>query len=279
MYMACDPLAQPPRDSAVTRAFLRFFGLARREPDAAYLETIARAFSRIPYENLTKIIKYREAGDPIRSRRDPPEVLGDHVRWRSGGTCFSLTALLLHLVRSLGYEAEPVLADRRYGPNTHCAALVTLDGKTHLLDPGYLILRPVPLEADEVTRVATPFNEIVLTPESGGSRLALSTSQQGSDAYRLTFKLPGADPAEFMRAWHESFSWDMMRYPLLTWCRDGKQLYLQDTHFQERDRACVDRRALAFERLPRLIADEFGLAPDVVLRALEIVKRRERSHE
>ncbi len=274
--MVKDPLAQPPKDSPLSRAFLHHAGLARPcEPDAAFLETITRSFARLPYENLTKIIKITKEGSPDRALRDPNEVLGDHVRLGTGGTCFSLTALLLHLVRAYGYEAQPVLADRTYGPNTHCAILVTLDGTMHLLDPGYLIVRPVPLEDDRVKRIRTSFNEILLKPEPG-DRLALSTRRQGSETYRLSFKLPGADPAAFMRAWHESFSWDMMRYPLVTSCSHGKHLYLQKTHFQERDHRTTNRAKVPYDRLPELIAEQFGVAPAVVRDALQIVERKER---
>ena len=104
-----------------------------------------------------------------------------------------MTALLLHLVRAYGYEAQPVLADRTYGPDTHCAVLVTIDGRKHLLDPGYLIVRPVPLEDGGIKEIKTSFNEIILKPEAG-DRLALSTRRRGSEVYRLSFKLPGADP-------------------------------------------------------------------------------------
>ena len=79
--MANDPLAKPPPDSPVGAAFLSHFGLARpREPGADFLEAVARAFARLPYENLTKIIRHTEEGDPVRARRDPGQVLGDHVR-------------------------------------------------------------------------------------------------------------------------------------------------------------------------------------------------------
>jgi arylamine N-acetyltransferase len=275
--MLQDPLAPPPRDSALGAAFLHHFDLvAPRTADAAFLEALARGFARLPYENLTKIIKHREEGHPGRARRDPGEVFGDHVRWGTGGTCFSLTAFLLHLVRAYGYEAEPILADRRYGSDTHCALVVRLDGTPHLLDPGYRIFRPVPLAGSGERRIETPHNDIALRPVDG-DRLALSTIRRGSETYRLTFKLPGADPAAFMRAWHASFSWDMMRYPVVTSCRGGSHVYLQNTSVQVRNRMSTDRREVAFDQLPAFIAGRFGVAPAVAAHACGIVKRKERA--
>ena len=152
--------------SPLSAAFLHHFGLTRpEEPDAAFLERLSRSFARLPYENLTKIIKITEEGTPERALRDPNEVLGDHVRLGTGGTCFSLTALLMHLLRAYGYEVRPVLADRPYGADTHCTVLVTLEGTEHLLDPGYLVVRPIPLDGVGTIRVPTPFNDIILKAE------------------------------------------------------------------------------------------------------------------
>ena len=115
-------------------------------------------------------------------------MLQDFRRWRSGGTCFSLTAALLHLVRSLGLPGEPILADRRYGVDTHCALLVWLDDRPHLLDPGYLIVEPVPLDAttNELV-VPTRFNQLHLMPGEA-DRIELHTAEQGNRRYRLTYK-------------------------------------------------------------------------------------------
>src|SRR5204863_234100 len=66
-----------------------------------------------------KIIKDAEAGGVEEARRTPAEVLADHHALGAGGTCFALTATMLHLVRALGFPAEPILADRRYGADTH----------------------------------------------------------------------------------------------------------------------------------------------------------------
>ena len=204
-------------------------------------------------------------------------MLEDHLRLGTGGTCFSLTALFLHIVRALGFSAEPVLADRPYGPDTHSALLVALDGRPHLVDPGYLVFTPVPVPAQGETRIATPFNDMVLTPSPRGT-LDLATCQSQVRKHRMTFKLPGADPAEFLRAWHASFSWDMMRYPLLTRVTGGVQRYLQKHRFQVRRREGAAHRALAPEDLAATIAREFAVAPAVVARALDILHRKESLH-
>ena len=271
--METNPLA-PPQDDEVLTAFLKRFQLRTGQSPLDLLRDVATAFTNLPYENLTKIIKEDQEQAAVRARRLPAEVLADHFQAGAGGTCFSLTATLLHLVRALGWEAEPLLADRRYGENTHCALLVWIEGRPHLLDPGYLILDPIPLDVGGETRIVTEFNELVLSPQADGRRLELATVAQGQRKYRLTFKTSPADPGEFLQAWDASFDWDMMRYPVLSRVRGGRQLYLQGGRFQARDHESVRREEIPSQQLAQRIAESFGMAPQIVARALEILHRK-----
>ncbi len=267
-----NPLA-PPQDTAALRAFvqhfrLRFTGNARED-----LRQVATAFARLPYENLTKIVKEHEVGPGVAARRAPREVLADHAAWGAGGTCFSLTAALLHLVRALGFRAEPILADRRYGANTHSALVVWIDEQPHILDPGYLLVEPIALQ-DGVQTIVTGFNEIILTPQFGGQKLDLATRQNGGLTHRLTFKTDPADEGEFLHAWDASFDWDMMRYPLLTRTAGAQHIYLRGGRLQTRRGDQVQREEIASDDLARRIAVEFGLNVQLARRALAILRRK-----
>jgi arylamine N-acetyltransferase len=272
--MSSNPLELPTEPDLLQR-FLKHFRLPSDAAPREMLRQVAAAFARLPYENLTKIIKDDELGRAEQARRTPEEVLADHVALGAGGTCFSLTAAFLHLVRSLGWRAEPILADRWYGQNTHCALVVWIDGRPHLIDPGYLIVDPIALDTGlQETRVQTAFNELVLTPQEDGQKLDLSTVQLGSRRLRLTFKTQPADAGEFLRAWDASFDWDMMHYPLLTRVSGERQLYLNGRRFQVRSRDVVQREEIAADDLITRIVREFGVRPEVVVRALAILKRK-----
>src|SRR5262249_42190384 len=125
-------------------------------------------------------------------------------------------ATLVHLLRSMGYQAQPMMADRRYGADTHCVLLLWLNETPHLVDPGYLIVDPIPLVGIESRRIVTPYNELLLIPQHNSDRLELHTISGGQMKYRLTYKTSGADAGEFLRAWDKSFELDMMSYPVLT---------------------------------------------------------------
>ena len=215
----------------------------------------------------------------MRTRHSPVAVPGKsfregHLMQGTGGTCFSLTATLLYLLRALGWEAEPILADRRYGADTHCALLVWIDRQPHLLDPGYLIVDPIPLSSSEEQIIETAFNRLILTPQGDGEKLALHTAQQKNSTYRLTFKISPVDSREFLRVWDASFEWEMMRYPLLTRIVGERQLYLQGNRFQTRTHDHVERREISAEELIPEIARDFGIDPTVAGRALSILKGR-----
>jgi arylamine N-acetyltransferase len=268
-----NPLSDP-RDMALLQQFRDQFRPPAGLPPREELRLLVTAFARLPYENLTKIIKRHATGRSSESRRAPAEVLADYYCYGSGGTCFSLTAALLHLVRSLGWEAEPLLADRRYGPDTHCALIIQLEGRPHLVDPGYLILDPIPLEPTRTQRVRTAFNDLILTPGSGGRTLDLSTVSGGRERYRLTFKTGAVDCGQFLRAWDASFDWEMMQYPVRTRVRGNRQLYLQGRQVQTRTRASVRREELPPSELAPRVAADFGIAPELAARALAILHRR-----
>lgn len=272
--MPLDPLTPPDGDSLALRSFLEHRRITLAEDRVELLTQVAAAFARLPFENLTKIIKEATSGTAAAARRFPDEVIADHLRFGTGGTCFALTSTLLHLVRALGWQAEPILADRRYGAETHSGLLVWIEGKPHLLDPGYLIVRPLPLPAAGEVVIPTAFNEVTLTAREGGAKVDLHTVQQGQKVYRLTFKTQPAERSAFLRAWDVSFTADMMRYPVLTHVANGQQLYLQKNRLMLRGRAATEHRELDPETLIAQIAQAFGVAPEITTQALRILRRK-----
>lgn len=272
--LAARIAGERPPDPALLETWRELTALPVGGSSLENLRALLAGFSRIPYENLSKIVKLERSGSVEAARRTPIEVLREHGSLGAGGTCFSLTFTLLELVRSLGFRAEPILADRHYGADTHSALLVWLDGRAHVVDPGFLIVDPIPVETSRETHVRTAFNELLLQPRQGGERLALHTLSGKQRSERLTFKLDPVDPAQFLRAWDASFGWDMMRYPVLTRVDEQEHLYLQARRLQRRGAGGVEREELDPIHLARTIRERFGVSEQLAHRALELLARR-----
>jgi arylamine N-acetyltransferase len=270
---------EPTKADLALRLFLTHTGLDPDTPPETLLRQVITAFAQLPYENLTKILKEAQTSSPDQARRQAIEVIRDHVHMGTGGTCFSLTATLLHLLRNLGWAAEPILADRPYGANTHCALLVSIKGQPHLVDPGFLLTEPIPLPRHHPQRIPTSFHDVLLTPEDGGSRLQLHTVQHERATPRITFKTEPVDWGQFLKVWDSSFGWDMMRYPVLSRVAEGQHLYLRGNRLQTRSREAVHHHEIAPMELVHRIAAAFGIQPGVTARALAILSRRGEKHD
>lgn len=262
-----------PKDPDVLHRYLSFFGIDRNQNSLEILRSVIYRFGQLPYENLTKIIKQDLEGSHERARRFPDEVIKDHIALGAGGTCFSLTAALLHLVRALGWRAEPIMADRKYGDNTHCAMIVWIDERPCLVDPGYLLLTPVDISVKDQSLIQNPFNAVKLI-HKGADKLDLYTLEKQKETYRLTFKTNPADTGEFLTAWDNSFDWDMMNYPLLTRVFENEQIYLRGERLQFRSAESVKKSELRSFEMCAEITRLFHINERIVHQAVDILKRK-----
>jgi arylamine N-acetyltransferase len=254
--------------------FMGHYGIPPDGSPRQLLGKVATAFAGLPYENITKIIKSEESGNSEQARRYPEEVIRDHIRWGTGGTCFSLTSALLHLVRGLGWKAEYILADRRYGQDTHCALMIWIENKPHLLDPGFLIVHPIPLASGSEREIETGFNRLILDPEEIPGRISLRTVRQNKKIYRLTYRTSPVDAGDFCKAWDASFHWEMMKYPLLTRTAESKHIYMKGSRIQISSADTIEKQNIRLDELTDKIAAEFCIHPALVVRAVSILRNR-----
>ncbi|MBN1306507.1 MAG: hypothetical protein JXA18_01220 [Chitinispirillaceae bacterium] len=257
-------------DRPVLQRFCRRYGIADDGPKRRVIDRVARAFSALPYENLTKIIKREGVVGSRSAMRLPDEVLTDHLRWGTGGTCFSLTAAIIAVYGALGIEARPLLADRHYGVDTHCGLIVPHGEQMLLVDPGYLLFVPTPLPSIAISSVALGYTTIELRPIEDG-RIELATVVKGSRKVRLTYKRKAVDAEAFVRAWIDSFTWEMMTYPVLNRCTAGEHFYLQGTLLSVRTAKKTVRTVLDPLERTAYIERSMGISRDIVLKAWGVI--------
>jgi arylamine N-acetyltransferase len=255
--------------------FARFLRAVRIDPhvdrDEALLTRLCAAFACIPYENLTKIIKSGELISPGSAKRFPDEVLRDYLEYGTGGTCFSLTAAFIAIFNALSIEAHPILADRHYGADTHCALVFSHEADLLLLDPGFLINQPVQLPTLEPITLSIGFNTIELVPHDAGRKVELFTLANNSRRSRLTYKVNPLDGASFGRAWERSFTWEMMTYPVLTRYNEGVHQYLQGDLLRIRTEEHTIKQKLTPDEECEFISSTLGIHQTIIQKAFSVI--------
>ncbi len=209
-----------------------FFDSLHPTPRAETLKDlgdIAQTFSQLPYENISKVLKTATPGEASTWRRQPLEVMQDHLAHGLGGTCFALTYCMQTVMDSLGVATAPVLADMPSGANHHCALVLRQGDGLYLIDPGYLICEPMRLPDDQ-TVLDTPRGRLWLRRDRQNGTLDLR--YEGEERPRYTLKPEPVDEARFATSWIDSFSWPGMNQLLITRFSEGAQLYLHNRHFR-----------------------------------------------
>ena len=242
---------------AIAAKFLKQAEIRDTRRSLTHLEHIARRFSVFPYENLSKIIKWHRLDGRIDFRM-PDEVFNDHSRWQFGGTCFSLTYYLLEILTLCGYSVQPVMGDMKWGKNVHCAVLVDLDNTSYLVDPGYLIHRPLSLSKDMNTRHLTPHSgiEIRFVPEK--ERFDLFTFRNGQFTWRYRFVPEPVSMDEFARHWIKSFTMPTMNGVCLT-RTDGDEMTYIHNDFVKITRPDEVTRKRSYDISEKIILQKFGI--------------------
>lgn len=258
-------------DRGLLHRFCTKYGIDAMKEHNQVVTAVARAFSSVPYENLTKIIKSTDVLNTESAIRTPNEVIGDHLKWGTGGTCFSLTAAIIAVFNALGIESHPLLADRHYGPETHCGLVVKSEKKWLLLDPGYLLFTPVLLPVSVVTVIPLGYTTVELSPIENGHRVKLTTIVQGNRKLRLTYKRVFVDAETFMRAWQASFTWEMMTYPVITRLVAGAHIFIQGEKVAIRNAEKTDRFIFDPSDGFGFIRTDIGIHPEITAKAWGIV--------
>ncbi|MBN2382714.1 arylamine N-acetyltransferase [bacterium] len=237
------------------------------------LERIIQTFAQLPYENITKIIRSAQSTDLANAHRAPAEVIADHLRWHTGGTCFSLTNTLLAILRFVGFEPEVLMADMKVGQNVHCALRLTVSGQDYLLDPGYLLDQPVHLPEEERSLIHTPMNRIIIERDLETLNYNVFVERNQQKKWRYCLKNTAVDQLEFDRHWDRSFSLNMMKSLTLSRITRHGQLYFSRTRLQLIDAEQRQSRNVRGHEADS-IHHYFHIEPALVQQALDIVNRK-----
>jgi len=255
----------------VVDLFDRYFSVSHARGGIALLENLLSHFSRFPYENISKIIKYQHHFQGTEKLRLPGEIMEDHARHRLGGTCFSLTYFLQIILCRHGFICYPVMADMRWGRNVHCALVVDLDEKKYLVDPGYLLHRPMEMHPGKPRLYKTECSGVELVFEVNSDRIELYTFDRHQKKWRYRFQDRPVSADTFLDHWLSSFHWNSMHGLCLTKLEKDRMVYIHKTFMRE---TTFDRKVNTNikNRVHESIHGIFGIDPGLVEQAMAAVK-------
>lgn len=258
--------------NGVAHDFLALIRVGPHRPDLALLARLVQGFARLPYENVTKIVRAHAFVTPEGRLRMPDIILSDHMAFGTGGTCFSLTFFFEQILRHAGFDVAPVFCDRSYGPDTHCALMAELRDGAYLVDPGYLLEAPllIPPRGESVQRGGMQTVRLVRLGET--AQLLLFTERNGARKLRYRLRDVPVAPDCFRQRWIDSFDWAMMRHLCVSQMIGGNQLYIRDGVMRKKRRDEEHQQSVR-QQLGEAIAGTFGIDPRIVDLAHEYLRR------
>jgi arylamine N-acetyltransferase len=247
---------------AVNR-FFHEFDLIRRQADLTFLSEILAAFAHFPYENLTKIIRLHSSPSPRERLRMPDEIMADYRRYKTGGTCFSLSFFLDAILKSAGFTSYIAMADMHIGRNVHCVVIALLGTEKYICDPGYLIHLPLrlPREQGWIFETDTAWLEIVPEAAIPGNYTIWTMTNQARK-YRYTLRDEPTERAAFFDYWQASFELASMHSLIVTTVRAGEQFYLKNRSIRIANRVGKKNQKIK-QDLENTIAGVFGIDPRI----------------
>ncbi len=246
------------------------------------VEQVLAEVSRIPYENLSKIVAFHKHDDLFHALDTPEKMYRKSQEVGAGGTCYALTFYLKELLFQKGFSSEFLLGDKYKMKGIHCGLLIAWEGYQYLLDPGYMIYKPLLLPSGGlITHTYNEPNDVYLEDFSQDYwRMYTSgESQNGSGQekkFRFDFRKTPLNEKEFVKYWKDTFFLQMMDYPVLNKVEKGVQYYLQKNSFVTRTREGSELIKITREKFTELGSSLYGLSEELIEEYLVILSKSRR---
>lgn len=254
--------------------YLRLLGITRRAPGPEALAELVRAqVERVPFENLSKLFRYRRGG--LTGLPDLEEHLDGIERFHLGGTCYANNAHLHALLVALGYDARLCGADMSQ-PDVHVVNVVALEGREYLVDGGYgaPFVAPLPLDLRREQAVALGRDRFVIHPRGPDGSVAVDHLRDARPWHGYRVRPTAREVAHFRDVIADSFRPDatFMTSVVLVRFAGGGSRSLRNLALLEARGEVESRRPLAGPAaLVELAESGFGVPREVTEAALEVV--------
>lgn len=158
--------------------YLRHLGLGRRPPTLEYLrEVVAAQLARVPYENFSKLIRFKVEGPSIPNF---DESIDQMIKRDFGGTCFAQNIHFNRLLGDLGFDSR-LVAIARDGEVSHVSLRVRIGGDNYLVDAGIMssVAGPFRIHPKEAFDTQVGSQRFVFTPSEDRENYTLDIFRDG----------------------------------------------------------------------------------------------------
>jgi len=267
-------LPNPASFENETLNFLEHFRFEDQRPSLEHISEVSRYFSRLPYENISKVLKHSQAVGAERLRL-PDEVTHDHFAWHLGGTCFSLTYFLCGIYTILGYDAQPLICHLNWGKNTHSAIAIQFAGTRYLVDPGYMIFRPLPLRKTNAEARLSAETGLSLRFDVEIDEYAVYTYRQNQFIRRYRFQDTPVSWEQFSDFWQASFQLPGMDDLTLTRVEGQEMIFVQGDFIKITSPETIEK-IREVDLAEKIIKDRFGIPLEKLEEARYVLSQRQK---
>ncbi len=254
--------------------FLEHFNFSGTKPSLEHIAEISRYFSRLPYENISKILKRNQSLGRNRLRL-PDEVTHDHFAWQLGGTCFSLTYFLCAIYAILGYKVQPLICHLNWGENTHSAVAIQYAGSRYLVDPGYMIFRPLPLTKSNIEARLSADTGLSLRFDTEHDEYAVYTYRKGQFVRRYRFNDSSVSWDQFANFWDKSFQLPGMDDLTLTRVEGQEMIFVQGDFIKITSPETIEKMREA-NLAEKIIKERFQIPLEKLEEARHVLMQRQK---
>jgi N-hydroxyarylamine O-acetyltransferase len=246
--------------------YLKLLGLECEAPTTDYLRRLSRAhLSRVPFENVTSILRRDSAGEQPVPTLDRDQELDAWLERRGGGLCFEVVDMFGTLLSALDFRVHPVLATISF-VGSHQGLVVDVEGERYLVDAGNgaPFFEPIPLsEPVELSHVGLTyrFRPADDRPDGWVQDRLIENNWQPFCTYDLA---PAADTdreTAYQRHHMRGHSWVVDNLTLVR-CTDSDVWSLRDNRLTHFDSAGKSVREIASDAEYRAIAAELFNLPN-----------------
>jgi arylamine N-acetyltransferase len=134
------------------QTILQYLGIEKEKPSLEYLQTLITTYSAtVPWESLSRILRKDKFIEPEKCIKLENEFWNDAIKLGTGGTCYESNLAFEFLLKSLGFKTYLTINKIKDKNSLHSAIIVSVDSKKYLVDIGYPLYAPIPINRNKVS--------------------------------------------------------------------------------------------------------------------------------